>query len=84
MYRTKITISGHELETVDKFKYLGAIISDEGSKMEILAGAVQTAAALTNLKPIWIDKNISLRSKLKLLRAMVLSPSFYMHVNRGH
>ena len=56
--KTKNTVSSHDLETVDKFKYLGTIISDEGSKMEVLARAAQTAAAaLGKLKPIWKGKN---------------------------
>ena len=32
---TSITVSGQQLDTVNHFKYLGAIISEEGSKPEI-------------------------------------------------
>ena len=74
---TKITVSGKELETVDHFKYLGAIISEEGSKKEILARAAQTAAAMAKLKTIWKDRNISLRSKVKLMHALVTSIFLY-------
>lgn len=74
---TKITINGQELETVKKFKYLGAIHSNEGSKTEILARAAQTATALAKLKPVWKDRNISLRCKLKLLHTLVLSIFLY-------
>ena len=35
----KITVSGQELETVNQFKYLGAIINDEGSRTEIISRA---------------------------------------------
>ena len=45
---------------VSSFKYLGAIMSDEGSKREVVARIAQTADALEKLKPIWKDKNISL------------------------
>ena len=31
--QSDIEISGQKLESVNKFKYLGAIISDEGSKV---------------------------------------------------
>ena len=34
-------------------KYLGSVITDEGSKREILSRIVQTTAALTKLKPVW-------------------------------
>ena len=35
---TDITIDNKKLETVRSFKYLGAIVSDEGSKPEVLPG----------------------------------------------
>ena len=36
-----ITIQGQKLETVNHFKYLGAIICDEGSRREVLSRAAQ-------------------------------------------
>ena len=39
-----------------QIKYLGAIISEQGSKTEVLARAVQIAIALAKLRPIWMDK----------------------------
>ena len=53
---TKIKVNGQKLETVTSFKYLGSVITDEGSKPEILSGIAQATAALTRLKPVWIDK----------------------------
>ena len=73
----KITVGGQELENVNQFKYIGAIVSEEGTKTEVLARAAQTAAALAKLKPMWRDKNISLSTKLKLLHALVLSIFLY-------
>ena len=60
-----------KLETVTSFKYLGSVISDEGSKPEILSRIAQTTAALTRLKPIWNDRSISLSSKIRLTRSLV-------------
>ena len=74
---TMITVSGKELETVNHFKYLGAIISEEGSKAKILAIAAQTTAAMTELKTAWKDQNIFLRSKVKLLHALIISIFLY-------
>ena len=37
----KITASEKELETVNQFEYLGAILSEGGSKTKVLAKAVQ-------------------------------------------
>ena len=39
-------------EAVTSFKYLGSVITDEGSKPEILSRIAQTTAALTRLKPV--------------------------------
>ena len=73
----KIKLNGQELEVVEKFKYLGSIVSDEGSRPEILVRIAQTTAALARLKPIWRDKNITLRSKIKLMRTLVVSIFLY-------
>ena len=59
------------LETVTSFKYLGSVITDEGSKPELQCRIAQATAALTRLKPIWIDKSISLSSKIRLMRSLV-------------
>ena len=48
---TEIKVNGQKLETVTRFKYLGSVITDEGSKPEILSRIEQTTAALTGLKP---------------------------------
>ena len=53
-------VNGQKLETVTSFKYLGSVVSDEGSKPEI----AQTTAARTRLKPVWNDGSISLSSKI--------------------
>ena len=60
---TEIKMNGQKLETVTSFKYLDSVITDEGSKPEILFRIAQTIAALTRLKPVWIDESISLSSK---------------------
>ena len=45
-------MNGRKLETVTSFKCLGSVITDEGSKPEILSRIAQTTAALTKLKPV--------------------------------
>ena len=52
---TEIKVNGQKLETVTSSKFLGSVITDEGSKPEILSTIAQTTAALTRLKPVWID-----------------------------
>ena len=61
----------------NSFKNLGAVVSDDGSKPEVLSRIEQATAALTKLKPIWRDNNISLGSKVKLVRSLAISIFLY-------
>ena len=56
---TEIKVNGQKLETVTSFKYLGSVITNEGSKHEILSRIAQATAALTRLKPVLNDRSIS-------------------------
>ena len=49
---TEIKENGKKLETVTSFKYLGSVITDEGSKPGILSWIAQTTAALTRFTPV--------------------------------
>ena len=71
----EIKVKGQKLGTVTSFKYLGAVVSDDGTKPEVLLRIAQATAALTKLKPIWRDNNISLGSKMK--RSLVISIFLY-------
>ena len=42
---TEIKVNRQKLETVTSFKYLGSVITDDGSKPEILSRIAQTTAA---------------------------------------
>ena len=79
---TEIKVNGQKPETVTSFKYLGTVITNEGSKPEILSRITQTTAALTRLRPVWTDKSISLSSKIRLCTPL-LHPSSSMIVNHG-
>ena len=79
---TEIKVNGQKLETVTCFKYLGSVITDEGSKPEILSRNAQITAALTRLKPVWKDMSISLSSKIQLTRFPITS-IFCMLLNHG-
>ena len=70
-------MNGQKLETVASFKYLGSVITDEGSKPELLSKTAQTTAALTRLKPVWNDRGISLSFKIRLMRSLVTSIFLY-------
>ncbi|KAK2174744.1 hypothetical protein NP493_779g00002 [Ridgeia piscesae] len=76
-FSTDIRVNGEKIDCVNRFKYLGAIIADEGSKPEILATIAQATAALAKLKIIWNDRNIALSSKIRLMRSLVMSIFLY-------
>ena len=74
---TEIKVKGQKLETVTSFKYLGSVITDEGSRPEILSRIAQATTTLTRLKPVWNDRGISLSSKIRLMRSRVTSIFLY-------
>ena len=45
--RGDISINNKRLETVNQFKYLGVIVTDEGSKPEILSRIAEATHVLT-------------------------------------
>ena len=63
---TEIKVNGQKLETVTNFKYLGSVVTDEGSKPDILSRIAQTTTAFTRLKSVWNDRSISLSSSIFL------------------
>ena len=74
---TEIKVNEQKLEAVTSFKYLGSVITDGGSKPEIVSRIAQTTAAVTRLKPIWNDRSISLSSNIRLMRSLVTSIFLY-------
>ena len=69
---TEIEVKGQKLETVTSFQYLGSVITDEDSKLEILPRIAQTTAAVTRLKLFWND-----RCKTRLMRSLATSIFLY-------
>ena len=57
------------------------VYTNEGSKPEVLSRIAQTTAALSRLKIMWRDKNISLASTVKLMQMLILST--FMPVRAG-
>ena len=67
--KSKVTVCGHQFETVTQFRYLSTFISEGDSKTEELTTAPRSTIALVRLT--CRDKNISFRSKLELLNSPV-------------
>ena len=60
-----------------KYMYLGAVVSDVDAKPKIRSRIAQATAALTKLKSILRDNNKPLRSKINLMRSLVISIFLY-------
>ena len=75
--QSEFKVKDNILQIVDKFIYLGATVADNGSKTEILSRMAKAQSALSKLKIVWDDKNISVKSKIRLLRSMVISVFLY-------
>ena len=69
----EINIKGQQLGTITSLKYLGGVVSDDGSKPAVPSIIAQATAALTKLKRKWRNNTISLGSKIKLVRSFVFS-----------
>lgn len=67
-----------DLEFVDHFVYLGSLLSNVGgSEGEISRRIQMSKAAMTKLTRIWKDRNISRKTKVRLVRTLVFSIFFY-------
>jgi len=60
-FSKEIKLNNTTLEAVNQFKYLGSIITHEGSRAEVRSRTSQAQSARAKLKTIWRDNNISLR-----------------------
>ena len=72
----EIKVKGQDMGPLS-FEYLSTVVSDDGSKPEVLSRIAQATAAFTKLKPIWSNKNICIGSKVKLMRSLVISEFLY-------
>ena len=70
-----VQIAENTIDEVHRFKYLGTIIIEEGSKLEVLDRIAQATAALASLKIVLRD--ITPRSKIRLMHSLVISIFLY-------
>ena len=71
-------MNGETLETIDKFKYMGATLTkDEQSEKEIKIRLATANSTLVNLSTIWKSRSISIRTKIHLYKSMIHSIILY-------
>jgi len=74
----QIKLGGEVLEQVTKFVYLGETLKKDGRSTEDIRRRIGLAcAAFGKLDKMWRTRNISLRTKMKLYRVLVLPVLMY-------
>ena len=74
----EIRVSGKTIENVEKFEYLGSLLTwDNNCSEEIKRRINKATGAMSSLKHIWNTKKITVKSKLKLLKSCVFSVLLY-------
>ena len=72
-----IKVNNTYIEVVDQFKYLGSMVADKGSKLEVLSRIAQAMQARARMRAIWKDKNISIKMRIWLMQMLVFSIFLY-------
>ena len=73
-----ISLDGEPLEEVDKFTYLGSIVSNTGGTDEDIQARINKARhAFVTLRPIWKSSTLSKRHKLRIFNSNVKSVLLY-------
>lgn len=73
-----ITLDGQSIEDVKQFTYLGSIVSKNGGADEDIKSRLGKARhAFVTLRPIWKNKNISQKTKLRIFETNVKSVLLY-------
>ncbi|KAL9957652.1 hypothetical protein ACROYT_G034575 [Oculina patagonica] len=71
---TNFDIGGDEIQDIEKFTYLGSIVSSEGgTDQDIVARIGKATTAFHILRPIWRTRAISVKTKLRIFNTNVKS-----------
>ena len=74
----EIKLGNEPLETVDKFTYLGSIVTPSGGTEEDVNARINKArGAFTQLNKVWDSKMIRLKTKIKIFNSNVKSVLLY-------
>ena len=73
-----IVVDGEQIERLENFNFLGSSISSDGNcSREIDRRIGMTKSAAGALRKIWCSHNVSLRTKMRLMRSLVFSIFLY-------
>jgi hypothetical protein len=75
---SSIHVAGNIIENVEKFEYLGSLLTwDNNCSEEIKRRIGKATGALASLKHIWNSKKLKIENKLKILTTCVFSVLLY-------
>ena len=79
MSALKLSLHGHDIENVHRFKYLGSIISDDGKACSDISTRIGRASAVFQslTAVLWNRHEISIQTKLRVYNAAVMSVLIY-------
>ena len=73
-----INCNGVPLECVEKFTYLGSVIANDGdSEKDVRTRMGMGYSTFRRLNPIWRDKQLTLKIKIRLYKSLVLTTALY-------
>ena len=79
----EIQIGSKNVENVDKFEYLGSLITWDNNCLEGIRRRIGKAAGtITSLRHIWNGKKLTVLNKLRILTTCVFSVLFYASETR--
>ena len=71
-------MAGTTIENVDKFEYLGSLITwDNNCSVEIKRRIGKATGAMASLKHIWSGKKLTIQNKLRILTTCIFSVLLY-------
>ena len=76
--RTPVSIDGKDVEDVDSFTYLGAIVNKTGgAEQDITAKVGPARSSFNKLTKVWKSSQYSMRTKTRIFNSNVLTVLIY-------
>ena len=70
--REKVVVDGEEVDDIEEFTYLGAIVNkDRGGSKDIMHRLQRARGALQRLRRVWAARGVGERTKIRLFKTLV-------------
>ena len=79
--REKIVVDGEEVDDIEEFTYLGAIVNkDRGGSKDIMHRLQRARGALQRLRRVWAARGVGRRTKIRLFKTLVRPVLLYVYM----